>query len=181
MDSISSITEAVMKKADPGKKRFSARAAMAWRHIAGEDVARHTVATGVREGELLVSVDSAAWASQLALMKDHYLERLCSEIGHGRVTSIRFAVSKVVAETRRDEEQGVRVEEFYESGKTPSVPLSDTELMQAEYIAAAIPDETLRETALRVMIKDLEWKKGVRTPNEPETRSDGATRDNSGA
>lgn len=179
LDSIGDITDAVIRRADPKKRRYAARVALIWERIAGPEVARHTVATLVREGEFVVSVDSAAWAHQLDLMKDRYLASIRSEIGEGVVKTIRFTVSKGVAQSRKIEAEAALVSEFYEAETTPSIPLSESERSQAEYIAGVVKDEHLREAALRVMIKDLEWKKGVRTNSEPHTPSDGATGDNS--
>lgn len=180
LDSLSDITDAVIRKADPKKHRFTARAAGVWEKIAGPDVARHTNATAVRNKEFIVSVDSAAWAHQLDMMKDHYLDSIRSEIGEGAVKSMRFTVSKKVAQEHCEEEQRTFVSEFYQPDTTPSVPLSETERRQAEHVAGMVSDEALRNTALRVMIKDLEWKKGARTRSEPQARSDGARGDNSG-
>ncbi len=179
LDSIGDITDAVIRRADPKKHRYTARVALAWEQIAGQEVARHTVATSVREGELVVSVDSAAWAHQLDLMKDRYLASIRSEIGEGVVRTMRFTVSKRVAQEHQLQDEAERISEFYEPETTPSVPLSESERLQAEYIAEAVKDESLREAALRVMIKDLEWKKGARAESDPQAPSDGATGDNS--
>lgn len=179
LDSLSDITGAVIRKADPKRRRDGTRAALVWEQIAGPEVARHTVAAGVREGELTVHVDSAAWAHQLDMMKDRYLESVRSEIGDGVVRSVRFTVSRRVAQERTEAAQVILVSEFYKPEPDPSIPLSDTERQQAEYVAGAVTDEGLREAALRVMIKDLEWKKGVRLRRESQARSGGVTGDSS--
>ncbi|TDB38098.1 MAG: DUF721 domain-containing protein [Actinobacteria bacterium] len=179
LDSIGDITDAVIRRADPKKRRYAARVALVWEQIAGPEVAQHTVAASVREGEFVVSVDSAAWAHQLDLMKDRYLASIRSEIGEGVVKTIRFTVSKQVERSRSIEHEAAKVSEFYQQEATPSIPLSESERLQAEYIADAVKDNHLREAALRVMIKDLEWKKGVRANSEPHAPSDGATGDNS--
>ena len=179
LDSISDITDAVIRRADLKKKRYGARAALVWEKVAGAEIARHTLATSVREGEFVVSVDSAAWASQLDLMKDHFLDSIRSELGKDAVRSMRFTVSKRVATARAEKRIESEAEEFYRPDTTPSVPLDENEVRQAEYIAGAVKDAGLRETALRVMIKDLEWKKGARAGNEPQARSDGPTGDTS--
>ena len=167
LDSLGEITDSVVRRADPQKRRYGARAALVWEKVAGVDVSKHTVATSVREGEFVVSVDSAAWAHQLDLMKDHYLESIRLEIGETAVKRMRFTVSKRVAEQRIQQEEQDETSGFYKPDTTPSVPLDESERRQAEYIAEAVKDEGLRDAALRVMIKDLEWKKGARTRNEP--------------
>ncbi len=180
LDSLTEITDAVIRRADPQKRRFGARAVLVWEKIAGPEVSQHTTAVSVREGEFVVCVDSSAWAHQLDLMKDRYLDGIRSEIGEGVVKSMRFTVSKNVAVQRKEQAQALEVSEFYELEATPSVPLSDSELDQAAHIALAVKDESLRDTALRVMIKDLEWKKGARMRSEPQAPSDGPRGDKSG-
>lgn len=167
LDSLGQITDAIIKRADPQKRRYGARAALVWEKVAGIDVSKHTVATSVRDGEFVVSVDSAAWAHQLDLMKDQYLESIRLEIGETVVKKMRFIVSKRVIEQRIQEEEEDETSGFYKPDATPSVPLDESERRQAECIAEAVEDGDLRNAALRVMIKDLEWKKGVRTHNEP--------------
>lgn len=113
------------------------------------------------------------------MMKDAYLESLRSQIGKGVVRSVRFTVSRRVAQERAKAAQVTLVSEFYKPEPKPSIPLSDIERQQAEYIAGAVTDDGLREAALRVMIKDLEWKKGARVRSESQARSGGATGDSS--
>jgi len=63
------------------------------------------------------------------------------------------------------------VEEFYKPDDVMRVTLSDVEHDQAAYVSQAVPDERLREIALRVMIKDLEWKKAVRARSSAQAPS----------
>jgi hypothetical protein len=63
------------------------------------------------------------------------------------------------------------VEEFYKPDDVMRMELSDVERDQAAYVSQAIPDERLREIALRVMITDLEWKKAVRTRSSAQAPS----------
>ncbi len=88
--------------------------------------------------------------------------------------SIRFTVSKRVAEKRAEERQENDTNEYYQTDATLTEPLSENERQQAAYVAAVIPDDDLREAALRVMIKDLEWKKGARAHKSAETRTEGS-------
>jgi hypothetical protein len=178
-ESINDVTERVMQRADPTGKRHGSRAVSAWNRAAGPEIAKHTLGAALRDGNLIVYVDSAAWANELALMSDRFLAAIRSETGQDLVRSMRFTVSKKVAEQRSDDQQEAVIAEHYQTPTNTTKPLSDSERRQAAHIAAAIQDESLRETALRVMIKDLEWKKGDRASKSAETRADGPEGHNS--
>ena len=161
--SIGDVAERVLKKADPAGKRHGARAVAAWAEVVGPEIARHTRGFAVREGgELVVFVDGNAWANQLALMSEDLRSALNSHIGSEQVRSLRFTVSRKVAEERQWMATQDAAEGFYETADAPPVPLDDTEREQAVAIARSVKDPDLREVALRVMIKDLERKKGER-------------------
>ena len=151
----------VLKRADPKGRRHGARAVNAWREVVGPEIAKRTRGFALRDDrELVVFVDTAAWATQLSLMSEDLLERLNSHLGHNEVTHIRFTVSRSVdseATWRTIEDD---VDAFYQAEDTEPLPLSATELRQAEHVAQAIKDPSLRALALRVMVKDLELKKG---------------------
>lgn len=151
----------VLKRADPKGRRHGARAVTAWREVVGPEIARRTRGFAVRNNrELVVFVDTAAWATQLSLMSEELLERLNSHLGHNEVTHIRFTVSRSVDTEATWQTIEDDVDAFYQAEDTEPLPLSATELMQAEHVAQAIKDPSLRALALRVMVKDLELKKG---------------------
>jgi hypothetical protein len=157
------IADRVIGKADRKGKRHGAGAVLAWREVVGEAIAGHTKGFALREkGELVVFVDSAAWANQLALMSGDLIDRLNSALGEDSVKSIRFTVSRKVA---AEAMWGALTEDDREGGEPDEpdpVPLDETEARQAAYIANAVGDPELREVALRVMIRDLELKKAKR-------------------
>lgn len=151
----------VLKRADPAGRRHGARAVAAWREVVGPEVALRTRGFALREsGELVVFVESAAWATQLQLMSEELLARLNSHLGHNEVRHIRFTVSRNVSTEATWRTMEDEVDAFYQAEDTEPLPLSATELRQAEHVAQAIKDPSLRALALRVMVKDLELKKG---------------------
>lgn len=180
-ESIADITRRIIERADPRGKRHGARVVSAWNVAAGPEIARHTHGVVLRDGTLTVLVDSAAWANELVLMTDRFLAAIRSETGQDLVRSIRFTVSKGVSEKRAEERREEETTEYYKTDVDPAAPLTENEREQAVHVAAAVHDEGLRETALRVMIKDLEWKKGVRARKSAETRTDGPEGDKSGS
>jgi predicted nucleic acid-binding Zn ribbon protein len=60
-----------------------------WLDIVGPQLALHTKPESFDAGELTVSADSPAWATQLRLMAPQLLKRLAEELGHGTVRHIR--------------------------------------------------------------------------------------------
>jgi len=144
------------------------RIAQAWAAVAGESVTAHTCQAHLRDGQLVVFVDSALWATELSALSEPYRIRLNEELGQELVTSVRFTVSRHVNDHRRFEAQQREVEEFYQPDQTQPVPLSQSELDQVTASAEAIEDERLREAVLRATITDLEWKKGIEATKSPQ-------------
>jgi predicted nucleic acid-binding Zn ribbon protein len=60
-----------------------------WADIVGAQLALHTKPESFESGELTVSADSPAWATQVRLMAPQLLKRLAEELGHGTVRRIR--------------------------------------------------------------------------------------------
>jgi hypothetical protein len=138
-----------------------ARAVNAWGEVVGSDINSHTMGAGLRDGEMLVFVDSAAWANELSMMAEDLRSRVNSAIGEDLVTSIRFAVSSRVR-TRDDER--LKEEEkknFYARDESEPTPLTPTEVEQVAHSASVISNEKLREAAIRATIASLERKKAA--------------------
>jgi predicted nucleic acid-binding Zn ribbon protein len=60
-----------------------------WTDIVGPQLALHTKPESFESGELTVSADSPAWATQVRLMAPQLLKRLAEELGHGTVRHIQ--------------------------------------------------------------------------------------------
>jgi predicted nucleic acid-binding Zn ribbon protein len=60
-----------------------------WQDIVGPQLAQHSKPESFDSGELTVSADSPAWATQLRLMAPQLLKRLAEELGHNTVRHIR--------------------------------------------------------------------------------------------
>jgi predicted nucleic acid-binding Zn ribbon protein len=60
-----------------------------WADIVGPQLALHTKPETFESGELTVSADSPAWATQVRLMAPQLLKRLAEELGHGTIRHIR--------------------------------------------------------------------------------------------
>jgi hypothetical protein len=91
---IGELAEEVLRRSDRSGGFAGARVCAAWESVAGPAVAAHSRAVRVTEGELLVAVDSPAWANELALMSGSYLAELHRRVGKDSVRAIRFTVSR---------------------------------------------------------------------------------------
>nr|WP_285758737.1 DciA family protein [Nocardiopsis ansamitocini] len=60
-----------------------------WSQIVGERLAQHVRPETYAEGELVVTADSAAWATQVRALTPQLMRRLNEELGHGSVRSIK--------------------------------------------------------------------------------------------
>jgi predicted nucleic acid-binding Zn ribbon protein len=60
-----------------------------WPEIVGPQLAAHTSPDAFDDGELVVSADSPAWATQLRLLTPQLLARLEEELGAGTVQRVK--------------------------------------------------------------------------------------------
>ena len=77
-----------------------------WAQIVGADLAAHTTPESLTDGELTISADSTAWATQVRLMAAQLVQRLNGELGDGSV--LRVKVRGPVSGTRKPGEWRVR-------------------------------------------------------------------------
>jgi predicted nucleic acid-binding Zn ribbon protein len=94
--------------ADRGWQRplSEARVFSSWAEIVGADVAAHCSPSGLREGELRVSAESTAWATQLRLLAGTLLARIVADLGPDVVT--RIVVTGPVAPSWKHGPRSVR-------------------------------------------------------------------------
>ncbi|WP_225878422.1 DUF721 domain-containing protein [Spongiactinospora rosea] len=60
-----------------------------WRDIVGADLAAHTKPESFTDGEVVVSADSTAWATQVRLLATTLVKRLNEELGEGTVRRVK--------------------------------------------------------------------------------------------
>ena len=77
-----------------------------WAQIVGSDLAAHTTPESMSDGELTVSADSTAWATQVRLLAGQLVRRLNIELGDGTVRRVR--VRGPVTSTRKPGQWRVR-------------------------------------------------------------------------
>lgn len=150
-----------------------ARVAAAWEAIAGPSVIAHTTGAHIRQGELVIYVDSPLWATELSALSDKYRQAINEKVGRNLVRSVRFSVSRRVEAQRAWAKGEEEAAGYYTQDRVDSVPLSDSERRQIEASADEIPDRELREAVIRATIADLEWKKGIRAAKSREGAREG--------
>jgi predicted nucleic acid-binding Zn ribbon protein len=76
---------------DQGWARQAATGSMfgRWAEIVGPDLAAHTKPDTLAGGELTVTADSTAWATQLRLLATQLVRRLNAELGDGSVRRVK--------------------------------------------------------------------------------------------
>jgi predicted nucleic acid-binding Zn ribbon protein len=77
-----------------------------WAQIVGADLAAHTTPESLSDGELTVTADSTAWATQVRLLAAQLVRRLNMELGDGTVQRVK--VRGPVTATRKPGEWRVR-------------------------------------------------------------------------
>ena len=60
-----------------------------WAEIVGTDLAAHTQPDSYADGELTVTADSTAWATQVRLLAPMLVRRLNTELGDGSVRRVK--------------------------------------------------------------------------------------------
>jgi len=149
-----------------GGAYLQTKVGQAWTQIAGSAVVSHTTGAHIREGELVVFVDSSLWATELSALSEHYRESVNKELGEELVKAVRFTVSKNVAKEKRIERVLTESEEYLTEDKVEPVALTANELAQIEASVSAIEDDELRRAVLRATVADLQWKKGLKSREE---------------
>lgn len=150
-----------------------ARVMAAWSAVAGQSVMAHTTGAHLREGELIVYVDSPVWATELSALSENYRNAMNEDMGQELVKEVRFSVSRKVSQQREDVRREEEAGASYREDDVPSVSLTDGERAQVESSVSAIKDSELREAVLRATIADLEWKKGVAALKSREAAREG--------
>ncbi len=152
---------------------LQSRVGDAWIKTAGSAVIAHTTGAHIRDGELVVFVDSALWATELSALSEHYRESVNQELGEPLVRTVRFTVSRNVEKEKRIEKVLSESEDHIAEDKVDPVELTDGELAQIEASVSSIPDDELRRAVLRATVADLQWKKGLRAREAREAASEG--------
>jgi predicted nucleic acid-binding Zn ribbon protein len=152
--SVGSAAKNLMGRLDTNGGLERARAVAVWCEVAGPEVSSHAKGFAMRDAELVVYVDSPAWATELTAMSEHYRAALNTALGKEMVGSIRFTVSRAPrgAESDAPTRRAPQV--------TPAT-LSDDERAGIAEMAETIHSEAVRHAVIRAVEASLGWRKGL--------------------
>ncbi|MCX8006582.1 MAG: DUF721 domain-containing protein [Coriobacteriia bacterium] len=142
---LADLIERLLARADRGDGLLKARVCSAWEEVAGPAACKHSRAVRLSEGELVVAVDSAAWANEMSLMAGRYLAALQKRFGNEAVRGIRFTVSRLPKAVAGES----RAASLHVSTDTPLTP----EQMRAieTRVGRAVADDALRTTIVKAV------------------------------
>lgn len=130
-----------------------------WETVAGEEIASRTTRMAFARGELTVSVESHAWATELGALSEELRHQVNSVLGENVVKRMRFTVSG----GRYDERAPRRLAANESAGEPREMIrqglLSAEETAAIERSAAGIADDELRAIAIRAAKRGLESEK----------------------
>ena len=86
---ISEIIKVFFEKIDQEKSLSQEEINALWGEIAGR-AAKHSIPAAIKNGVLIVRVDSSAWMQELALQKRNLLKGLKRKLGKDRISEIQF-------------------------------------------------------------------------------------------
>jgi len=119
-----------------------AAALAAWKHVAGEGLRDHAVATRLLEGTLVVEVRDTIWQKQLATMKRQLNFKVNSTLGQPLVKDIELRINpKALSATAQ---------------KPTNTDIADNEVpLELWSAASAIEDKNLRQKFLKAAMGAL--------------------------
>lgn len=135
----------------------------AWELAVGEEIASHTGRVSFRDGELSVSVDSHAWATQLGALSEELRTRLNEVLGDPIVQRVRFTVGGPGYTGTPGSAQLSQKGGRSAARRVDRKPLAIDDVEAIEGSAAVIKNKTLRSAAISATKSDMEWKKARRT------------------
>ncbi len=143
---------------DLGMERIIERYAIwdCWEEIVGREVAAHTRPEFFSGPCLFIKVDHSTWMHQLHFLKDQILYNLNRKLGLQAVSELRFRLSALPFQEQP------RPKEVHRKAR-----ISKTERSEIEDSVRTIPSPEVRETLIRVMLKDLAGKKLRREETTP--------------
>lgn len=86
--------ESYLRGQGHGRALLLARITAAWPDVVGPEVAAHASPRALRDRTLVVSVDHAAWATQLGFLAEKVLEGLAEVVGPGLVEALEATLRR---------------------------------------------------------------------------------------
>jgi predicted nucleic acid-binding Zn ribbon protein len=87
--------EAVIRDLGDGKARNAVLISRTWSKAAGEDSAKHAKPVDIKEGVLIIHVDSSGWLHKLTMDKIRILSQINRDLGEGSVRDIKLKIGEI--------------------------------------------------------------------------------------
>jgi len=92
---ISQAVEAVLRGLGSGKVPQADSLSKAWAKSAGGNSAKHTRPVDIKDGVLIVHVDSSGWLHQLTMEKMKILSQMRKEMGMDVIKDIKLRIGEI--------------------------------------------------------------------------------------
>ena len=132
-----------------------------WPDIVGEFIARNTEVQGIRKEVLYLYSDNAALRNELQMMMPQIVQQVNNFAGQKMISKVFFGKRWDKADTEGLEEIRLNRQEKEENigAKRRRMPLTETEMQQAEQLAAQAGDAEIGAAAANVYRKYLQMQK----------------------
>lgn len=94
LEGVSEILESLKQSSTLGRNLEEAQIWQRWPELAGMDFMAHGRPLGVRDGMLIIEVDSAVWMHKFAYTKRRLMRRINQAIGRDLVTEIYLTLTE---------------------------------------------------------------------------------------
>jgi hypothetical protein len=120
-----------------------------WRSLFNEPLSLHTYPVEIKDGELLINVDSPAWLGQLKFFKQDIIKKLSAF----NITSVRFKHGRVYSRGFKDSSgQGFKGQG---DSKQNSKPITCSELEWINQAVSTVSDSQLQENIRKAIEKAM--------------------------
>jgi len=129
-----------------------------WPEVAGEDVAKATVAERVKDGVLYVRTRSSVWACELAFYRERFVAEINQRLGTPMIRDIRFRVGPVPEPTSPEA-----------APETPSEMEPELEPEAAKKVedaTASVKNEALRARIRSILVREFARRASHAGPKE---------------
>ncbi len=92
---ISEAMEAVLRGLGGGRGPQAGSVSAAWAKAAGEDGMKHTKPVDIRDGVLIIHVDSSGWLHKLTMERIRLLSKIKEAIGEDLVRDIKLRIGEI--------------------------------------------------------------------------------------
>jgi len=93
---ISKAVEAVLRGLGSGRAPQADSLGKAWSRAAGENSVKHTRPVDIKDGVLVVHVDSSGWLHKLTMEKIKILSQIKGELGEDLIKDIKLRIGPIV-------------------------------------------------------------------------------------